>query len=85
MWIYSILEFQRGAASFGSGFLTPALLTNVVTKGHYGIMKYEKLICFIGASLLVSSLTVVLGIFNKYGGKVNFDVLSRWAMYSTPF
>lgn len=60
LWISSILEFQRGAASFGSGFLNPVLLTNVITKGHHGITKYEKLVWFIGASLLASSLTVVL-------------------------
>ena len=70
LWIYSTLEFQRAAASFGSGFLNPVLLKNVVTKGHYAIIKYESLICFIGSSLLASSLTVVLGMFNKYGGKV---------------
>ena len=80
LWIYSILEFQRGAASFGSGFLTPALLTNVVTKGHYGIIKYEKLVWFIGASLLASSLSVALGLFVKYGRKVDYDALSRRAL-----
>ena len=56
LFIYSIFEFERGLGSILAGPISSSLMLKDVDVGRYGIMKYERLIYFIGTALLISSL-----------------------------
>jgi hypothetical protein len=56
LWLYSILEFQRGAGNIIGGSVSGLLAKEPLDLTGYGVIKYEGVILFVGVGLLVSSL-----------------------------
>jgi len=58
LWVYSMLELQRGVGNIVGGLVTAPLVRGEI-KNAYGMGRYQNLILGIGAAFLISSLGVI--------------------------
>jgi MFS family permease len=58
LWLYSILECQRGFGSIIGGFVAALLIQSDVISVEYGLGAYRNIILFVGVSMGAASLVV---------------------------
>jgi MFS family permease len=64
LWLYSIFEFQRGAGNIIGGPVSGLLTNTSLVATGYGVVKYERLVLFVGIAFLIGSLGGI-GWFSK--------------------
>ena len=56
LWLYSIFEFQRGVGNIVGGVLSGIIVKGNVERSGYGMGRYQWLVLFVGAGMLISSI-----------------------------
>jgi hypothetical protein len=56
LFVYGVFEFEQGLGSIRAGPVSSALVSKDINAQASGIGKYDRLIVFVGATLLASSV-----------------------------
>ncbi|KAE9364850.1 MFS general substrate transporter [Stipitochalara longipes BDJ] len=56
LWLYSILEFQRGVGNIAGGVVSGIIVKREVVEVAYGVGRYQWLVVLVGGCMLVSCL-----------------------------